>query len=200
MSEETILGMIIPPNMPRSGNRLSRWFGRTVYTALGWKLSGAFPNEKKMVLAAAPHTSNWDFVVAMLALMAIGIRVSFLMKKEAFFWPLKSFFLWLGGIPIDRAGGNDTVEQVQSWFSSTEKAWVGITPEGTRNKVEHYKTGFVRIAKAADVPVGFVCWDYPTKTIVLEKGWQLTGDNEKDAKEIQNYLSQKYRGKNPAKQ
>lgn len=200
MSEEKILNLKIPNEMPRMGNVCSRWFGRTIFSMLGWKLGGAFPRHKKIVLIGVPHTSNWDFILAMLAIMGLGMKVSYLMKKEAFFWPLGSFFKWLGGIPIDRSKHSNTVEQITTWFDSQEKGWVGITPEGTRDKVKEYKTGFIRIAREANVPVGFVCWDYPSKTIYIETCWPLVEDDEIEAKKIQQYLTAKYQGRHPQKQ
>lgn len=189
-----------PQQAPRMGNCVTRALGRGLLRLLGWKITGDFPDEPKLVLALAPHTSNWDFVIAFAALMATGIRVSYLMKKEAFIWPFKGFFMAWGGIPLDRQAAQDTVEQIHCWFAVHDKVWVVITPEGTRSKVERWKKGFLRLAYAAEVPVLLVAWDYPRKTIVLDRCWPLTGDIDEDEVAMRTYVNITYRGRNPANQ
>lgn len=191
----------VPPEQaPRMGNTFTRWLGRQLLRLMGWKLRGEFPAERKLVLALAPHTSNWDFFVAFPALMATGLRLSWLMKREAFIWPFKGFLMAWGGIPLNRGAAQDTVDQLRQWYVEHDKVWVVITPEGTRKRVERWKTGFLRLAKAADVPVLLVAWDYPSKTIVLDQCWPLTGDINADAAAIQAYINKHYRGLHPANQ
>jgi 1-acyl-sn-glycerol-3-phosphate acyltransferase len=136
----------------------------------------------------------------MFTIMALGVKVSYLMKKEAFFWPVKGLFMALGGIPLDRSAAQDTVSQICEWFKNHEKLWVVITPEGTRSKVNKWKTGFLRVAHEAEVPVVLVAWDYPTKSINIEKLWHTTGDHETDAQSIRAFFNKKYTGKYPDKQ
>ena len=190
----------LPPEIPSFGNRFSRWLGRTLLRLIGWKIVGQLPAEKKLILALSPHTSNWDFVTAMFGILAIGIKVSYLMKKEAFFWPVRNLFIWLGGIPIDRNAAEDTVVQIRKWFASNEKVCVGITPEGTRAKVDKWKTGFLRIAHQAEVPVFIGAWDYPNKQIVLDRVWPVSENYIEDAASIREYINSKYQGKHPEKQ
>ncbi|TVZ37936.1 1-acyl-sn-glycerol-3-phosphate acyltransferase [Alteromonadaceae bacterium 2753L.S.0a.02] len=190
----------IPDEMPRAGGPLRCWIGRQLMRLLGWRLEGEFPKEKQLVLAAAPHTSNWDFILAMLLVMMLGVRISYLMKKEAFFWPLGGLFMKLGGIPINRKAAEDIVGQVASWYQQHEKVWVVITPEGTRSKVKKWKTGFLRIAERAQVPVCIVGWDYPSKTMHIGPLWQLTGDHEADAENIRSYIAKHYTARYPDKQ
>ncbi len=190
----------MPPEAPQYSSEFVRWVGRKLLKCVGWKVQGDIPVVPKAVFAAAPHTSNWDFIVAMFAIMALGVKVSFLMKKEAFFWPFKGLFMSLGGIPLDRSASQDTVAQICSWYKKEEKLWVVITPEGTRSKVERWKTGFLRVAHEANVPVVLVAWDYPTKSINIEKLWHTTGEHEADAVAIRSFLLEKYTGKFPEKQ
>lgn len=185
---------------PLFGNAFTRFFGAAALKILGWQISGELPKQKKVVVAAFPHTSNWDFVIAMLAMLAVGVKLSYLMKKEAFFWPFKGLFVKFGGIPLDRSASEGVVEQVAQWFTSHEKLWVAITPEGTRAKVDKYKTGFLRIAALAQVPVYMVIWDYPSKTLVLAKSWPLTGEHEADAEAIRKHVNDHYKGRWPEKQ
>jgi len=86
----------IPAEMPTRGNCLTRGLGRVLLRLLGWRVVGEIPRFRKCMVAAAPHTSNWDFIVAMPAILALGVRASFLMKKEAFFWPCEGLFKSLG--------------------------------------------------------------------------------------------------------
>lgn len=190
----------VPENVPRFSGKLLSWLGLNLLKLLGWRIHGDIPNVPKLVLAVAPHTSNWDFIIAMCGMAALRIKLSFLMKKEAFFWPLGRFFIRLGGIPLDRRAAQDTVAQVGAWFEQNERVWVAITPEGTRAKVEKWKTGFLRIAHSMHVPVLLVAWDYPTKTIYIDGFWASSGDHVADAEKVQAYMCKKYQGRHPERQ
>lgn len=195
--------MSIPKNLPEEMPRIGNWFtqgiGLLIVKVLGWRLEGEFPPEKKVMVALAPHTSNWDFVVAMPFIMALKAKVSFMMKKEAFFWPFKRLFIWLGGLPTDRTAPGGLAQQMAKSFRQNEKMWVAITPEGTRKKVGKWKNGFLRIAYAAKVPIVLVAWDFPRKRICVDSLYQPTGNLEQDMREIQRRFS-KYRGRNPENQ
>ena len=89
-----------------------------------------------------------------------------------------------------------------SWYirpaqTQQEAGWLLITPEGTRKKVEQYKTGFLRVAELAEVPVMLVSWDYPSKRIVLEKVWTTTGNHEADCQAMRQYLTNRYQARQP---
>lgn len=190
----------VPPDAPTFANSFVRSVGRLGLRILGWKVRGDIPNISKAVFAAAPHTSNWDFITAMFAVMALGVKISFLMKKEAFVWPFKRLFMALGGIPLDRGAADDIVSQIAQWFDKSERLWVVITPEGTRKRVDKWKTGFLRTAEAADVPIILVGWDYPSKTLFVDKLWYASGDAENDAQAIRQYMTEKYKGRHPENQ
>lgn len=187
----------LPPLAPRKGNRLTMWLGWRLLKLFGWRLEGQLPNQPKLIVAAAPHTSNWDFIFAMFAILALGLKASYLMKKEAFIWPFTGLFKWLGGVPVARGQNGGMVESLAHWFAQQEAGWLLITPEGTRKKVEQYKTGFLRVAELAEVPVMLVSWDYPTKRIVLEKVWTTTGNHEADCQAMRQYLTNRYQARQP---
>jgi len=189
----------LPEEMPRIGNWFTQAVGLLIVKMLGWRLEGEFPSEKKVMVALAPHTSNWDFVVAMPFILALKVKISWLMKKEAFFFPFKGLFMWLGGIPTDRSAPGGMAKQVASQFRGNEKMWVGITPEGTRKKVAKWKNGFLRIANAAGVPILIVAWDFPNKRICVDSLYRPTGDLEVDMREIQRRFN-RYQGRNPEMQ
>lgn len=183
--------------MPRMGNRLTQAIGRGVLKLCGWKMSGKLPAEKKVVIIGAPHTSNWDFVIAMACIMALGVKFSWMMKKEAFFWPLGGVWKALGGTPIDRKAKTDLIVQMTDWFNANETAWLGITPEGTRSKVKKYKKGYLRIAYGAGVPVFIVALDGEKKEVVFDKLFPLTFDTETDNRKIKAYYDKTYKGIKP---
>ena len=188
---------VMNENVPTMGNRLTRWLGRATLKIMGWKITGQFPLEKRLVFIGAPHTSNWDFIIAVAAMQAVGIRASWIMKKQAFFWPLGGLFKKMGGVPVDRSAKNNLIEQMQDWFSTQDKAYLGITPEGTRSKVDTFKTGYLRIAYAAKVPLFLVAIDAIKNEIVLDKLWPLTGNVEADNRAIKEYYDANYKGIRP---
>lgn len=184
-------------NVPRMGNRFTRGLAGLVFKSMGWKVTGSFPNEKKLIYIGCPHTSNWDLIIALSSMQAIGLRCNWMMKKEAFFWPLGGFFKKVGGIPIDRKATKDFPAQMADWFNSQDKAYLGITPEGTRSKVTALKKGYWRIAKAANVPVFLVAIDAENKSVVLDRIWPLTDDIDADNAAIKAYYDANYKGIKP---
>lgn len=185
---------------PRMGNALTRGLGSLGLKLLGWKLVGKMPDAPKFVIIGVPHTSNWDAITATLAMLASGFRYTFLIKKEWFFWPLGPIFRALGGFPVDRSKGADVVTQLTDYINQTEKVCIGIPPEGTRSKVEKYKTGYLRLAYAAEVPV-FICgFDGPGKRVVLDKTMPLTGNLKKDNAYIRQYVQDNFIGIKPKRQ
>jgi len=163
---------------------------------MGWTLHGEIPNRSKVVFAAVPHSSNWDLIIALATMMALGLRFSWMMKKEAFVWPFSMFWKKMGGIPIDRIAKMDVTTQTVAWFDANEKGFLGITPEGTRGDVDQYKRGYLRIAYAAKVPVAFIALNAPKKEIWFDKEWPLTGDIHADNAAIKAYVEKTWVGIN----
>lgn len=123
------------------------------------------PNYPKIVVIVAPHTSNWDFPLGVIALFALDLRLTFLGKDTLFRPPLGGFMRWLGGIPVKRVVREDTVAAKVDAFRSADSLVLAIAPEGTRKYVDKWRTGFYHVAVGAGaviVPVGF---DYSTRTI-----------------------------------
>lgn len=193
---------VVTASTPRMGNWFMRGLGSFVLWCIGWKLVGTLPDEKKMIIVGMPHTSNWDFVIAMAAIQSVGLKVSYMMKKEAFFWPLAGFFKYMGGVPIDRSKKRDVTGQMVDWFNENDNVWLGITPDGTRTKVERYKKGYLRIAKAAGVPIAVIGINGKTKEVLLpESTWTFTGtNNDEDNALIKAYVDAHFVGVNPKNQ
>jgi 1-acyl-sn-glycerol-3-phosphate acyltransferase len=138
------------------------------------------PDCGKLVIIAAPHTSNWDFVFGMTGAFALGLELHWMGKHTLFKPPLGGVMRWLGGLAIDRRAAHGVVEQVADEFARRGQLLLVVTPEGTRSKVERWKTGFWHIARAAGVPILLGGLDYGRKRLVfgplLEPGESLEED------------------------
>jgi len=185
----------LPPNAPRvRPNAFARWFGRSLLRLGGWRMAGAFPDIPRLVLVGAPHSSNWDGVWGFAAKLALGLDIRILGKQELFWWPLGPLLRRLGVIAIDRGAAHGTVEQLAERIAGSPRLWLGIAPEGTRRKVPRWKTGFWKIARAADVPVLPAYFDYPDKIIGIGPTFALSDDMEADIARIRAWY-RPWRGK-----
>ena len=182
---------------PRQGNALTRLVGKAILGLMGWRVVGDWPAADKLVVVGAPHTSNWDLPLALGMLLSQNLRLSWMMKAEAFIWPLSGLFKALGGIPVNRSAAGDVVEQMTAQFAARDKLYLGITPTGTRSSKAGYRKGYLRIAQAAGVPVFIAGVDARTKTLTLDRVWPLTGDIEADNDAIRDYVRANYQGINP---
>jgi len=150
-------------------------------TLLGWKLKGDFdPNIKKTVAVVAPHTSWLDFFILALCRKLVCVDVNYVAKKELFDGPFGWYFKWMGGEAIDRSSKNNKVQQIVNIFNSKDEFRLAIAPEGTRKKVDKWKTGFYHIAEQAKVPLTFVILDYKTKTVNIPEVFYISGNYDKD--------------------
>lgn len=143
----------------------------------GWRVEGEFPDSPKFVLVVAPHTSNWDFVIGILAMFAVGLRASWLGKHSVFRFPLTPVFRWLGGEPVDRSAPHGTVGTAIDHFRTRPQWVLALSPEGTRRRVDRWKTGFYRIAVGAGVPIVPVTMDYGTRVVGIGSA-VVPGSNE----------------------
>lgn len=141
--------------------------GRGWLRLTGWRVEGEFPDVARCVLALAPHSSNWDFVHGVAVVFALGLRVSFVAKHTLFRGPLGRFMRWVGGLPVDRSRPHGLVEGIVAAFTRPDALWFAVTPEGTRTRVPRFKTGFYRIALAAQVPIFPVAVNYRRRALVL---------------------------------
>ena len=169
-----------------------------VFKLMGWTTEGSFPKDlKKYIVAVAPHTSNWDFVIGIIARSILYLqRAKFLGKSQLFKPPFGWLFRWLGGYPVDRSSSHDMVHQVVSIFNSHDKFVLAIAPEGTRKKVDRLKTGFYFIAKEANVPIIPCGFDYEKKKVVVGAPLYPTENFEADMESLLNFY-RKIKGENP---
>jgi len=162
--------------LPRRGNRYTRSIARSILALMGWQIDGEFPNLSKIVLAGAPHTSNWDMVLGMVVIWALGLEVFWLAKKSIFRGPRGRLMYWLGGIPVNRQVSQGLVDQTISEYKRREKYLLIILPSGTRTKGAQWKAGFYHIAIGAEVPILPVKFDYGNKVMAFGPLFQPTGD------------------------
>lgn len=174
-----------------------RWIGKIILRVLGWSWIGGFPNLDRMVLIGAPHTSNWDGIIGLAAAAVCGIDVRVMAKAELFRFPFGGVLRWLGIVPVQRDAPGGLVDQAIARLSGPEPFALGITPEGTRALVDRWKTGFHRIAVAADVPIVVVGLDWGRKRIGINGTLQPSGDLAADLDAIAQILDG-VEGKHPA--
>jgi 1-acyl-sn-glycerol-3-phosphate acyltransferase len=166
--------------VPRRGNRAWRALGRAGLSLLRFRIEGALPDVPKCVTIVAPHTSNWDFVVGLAAMLALGVDFRWLGKHTLFRFPFGPLLRWLGGIPVDRSAAQRVVDQAAAEFRTRERLFLAITPEGTRRPVERWKSGFYRIAANAGVPILPVSFDYSRRVVTLWPTVQPSGEYARD--------------------
>ena len=163
---------------------------------LGWKYVVTVPDYDKSIICAAPHTSNWDFIIGKLFYAAIGRKTYFFMKKEWFFFPFGFFLRKMGGIPVNRDKRSSMVDQMADRIAAAQRMTIAITPEGTRSPNRDWKKGFYFIACKANVPIVLIGIDYGKKTIYAERTFTPTGDVDRYIDAMKQYFT-RYKGKRP---
>lgn len=188
----------IPERLRGRRSKLLRKIARFGINISGWSIKGKVPDEERIVIIAAPHTSNWDFILAMLAIFGLNIKLRWLGKHSIFKPGFKFFFKWLGGIPVYRDNPSTLIDSVVKIVKKEKSIVIAMTPEGTRKKVKRWKTGFLRIAKQTHSKILLISIDAPTKSIEIGKIFNPTGNSDEDLAFIQKYYSS-FRGINPNK-
>jgi 1-acyl-sn-glycerol-3-phosphate acyltransferase len=173
------------PGPPRRGTPRSRAIATRVLALFGWRVAGPFPTAPRAVVIVAPHTSNWDFPVSMTAMLALGLRIDFFAKHSLFFFPARYVLRWLGAKPVDRQVRSGTVRHSIERLASEPELYVGIAPEGTRKRVEAWKTGFWQVADGAGVPIIPVALDWGRRELRIMDAVETTGDQAADIAAIQ---------------
>ena len=158
-----------------------------ILSLAGWKINGVKPKEKKYVILAAPHTSNWDFPLARLTNSKLEINLKLLMKESWFFFPVNHILKYLGVVPVDRSKPGGLINHVVGLFNTNEEFVFTIAPEGTRSYVEYWKTGFYTIAVKAKVPIALAYVDYTRKETGVGPIIYPSGDADKDFEKIMTF-------------
>jgi len=184
---------------PTAGSRLTR----AILRMGGWRVFFDGLPETCGVIIIYPHTSNWDFVVGMLAKWAMGISAAFLGKDTLFRVPIlgRCMRYW-GGIAIDRSGSHGVIAgmaaRLREASARGEQLWLAVAPEGTRKLGTHWKRGFYHITVEAGVPIGLAFFDYARREVGLTEFFHLTGDEATDLARIAAYYVERGSGRNPS--
>ena len=171
----------VTPNLARRGNAFLRWVMIGLMRLTGWRFTGAdFPDCRKFVLIVAPHTSNWDFPVGIMAMYALGIRGTFLGKDTLFKFPLGIVMRFLGGFPVDRTSRSDVVTQTVELVERSDRIIIVLSPEGTRKLTSRWRSGFYWIARKTGMPILPIGFDHSKREIVVNALFEPTGDQDAD--------------------
>lgn len=159
----------------------------------GWSVEITAPRRDKCVICVAPHTSNLDFILGLLAYRSLGRKANFLMKEFWFFFPLKYLLKALGGIPVRRGAkskqSGSLTQEIIERFKESDYLNLAVTPEGTRSATSEWRTGFLYIAVGAHVPIQLGVIDYKKKKVIIADEIRPSGDIESDMKKIREYYS-----------
>lgn len=175
-----------------------KWLAYKVLSLLGWEFSGEVPEVPRLVIAGAPHTTNWDFVLFMAALHYYDIKVKYIGKHTLFRWPFGYFFRWLGGIPVNRSAPQGLIRQVVEALEGEETAILVMAPEGTRSPAPYWKRGFFHIAEGLQAPIVLAGVDYSSKRVHI--GEPIRSDQgSRSVMDEARLFFEDFGGKDPAK-
>jgi 1-acyl-sn-glycerol-3-phosphate acyltransferase len=159
----------------------------------GWTVDAPGLPAEQGVILVYPHTSNWDFVIGVLAKWAIGLQLRFWGKDSLFKVPLLGRWVrWIGGVAVDRSSRHgivgDTVAQMRAAAARGKRFWLAVAPEGTRSLASGWRTGAYQVAVQAGVPVGLCYFDFQRRVVSLTRFVQLTGNVQADFAAFADYL------------
>ena len=186
----------IPEQFRASHPILLQKIGKFFLTITGWKFKGDIPRSDRIILVAGPHTSNWDFLLALAFIFGLNLNVFWIGKHTLFKNGFSKIMRKLGGIPVDRASPELLMNEVSHIVKKQQGVIIAISPEGTRKNVERLKSGFLRIAKTTNSQILLAGIDFESKLIHLGKLFQPSGNTESDLLNVHNYFRQ-FKGKRP---
>ena len=102
----------------------------------------------------------------------------------------------MGGIPVDRSSHHGLVGEAVRAFECVDQRVLAIAPEGTRRRVERFRSGFLHIARNADVPILLVTLDYEVRTARFGPLFTPGADIEQELRRVEAFYSG-VRGKRP---
>ena len=170
---------------------MMRLLATFIYRLIGWRTVFVPPPGPKSVLLVYPHTSNWDFPLGVLFNAKHPIFIHWAGKDTLFRGLMGVIARALGGVAINRREHTGMVGQLVKVFAESESFHLCVTPEGTRSKTDHWKSGFYRLALEAKVPVGLGFFDYRNKCVGVERWVTLSGNEEADLAMLREYYADK---------
>lgn len=169
-----------------------RVISKIILKIIRWRVVGSLPDkQRKYVLVVAPHTSNWDFILFVLAVSVLRLKPSVLIKSTLFVGPLGWFLRYCGAIPVNRTQANSLVNYIASIYEERDEFVLIITPEGTRSANPNWKRGFHHVATTAEVPILVVYVDSSIKTIGIEGLMEPTDDVDADIGQLKKFYDSK---------
>ena len=163
-----------------------------IFKLKGWKIVGTVPPDiKKAVVIAAPHTSNWDFVYAIAIFKLLKLKIRYLIKREVNFFPLSILLKNTGAIPVERSARHNLTDQIVNMLKAEDELLVAIPAEGTRSRVDKWRSGFYYTALNAGVPVLPGYLDFKKKEGGFGAPIYLTGNKEEDMQMLKNFYADK---------
>ena len=169
-----------------------KFIAKFIFWLIGWKVDPNPPEGiSKCVVAVGPHTSNWDFILFVLAVSVLRLKPSVLIKSTLFVGPLGWFLRYCGAIPVNRKQASSLVNYIAGIYQEREEFVLIITPEGTRSPNANWKRGFHHVATTAEVPILVVYVDSVTRTIGIEGLMEPTGDVDTDLRELKTFFDTK---------
>lgn len=166
-----------------------RWLAKKFMQLRGWQFTGQGPTFGKFVAIGAPHTSNWDFIIFLAVVSNFRLPARVIGKNSLVRWPFGGLMRRLGIIPVERDSGEGLVDQMVVEFSQAERLALVVAPEGTRGPAAYWRSGFYRIAVAADVPIVMTYIDFPTKRAGIGPTLHPSGDIEADMEQIRSFYT-----------
>jgi 1-acyl-sn-glycerol-3-phosphate acyltransferase len=174
-----------PLAAPRRNRPALRRLARRLLRAAGWRIVSEPPELPKFVAIVAPHTSNWDFFVGLGTMYGLDLEVRWLGKHTIFRGPVGRLLRRLGGRPVRRHTPEGVVAEAAAAIRAEPQFILALAPEGTRSRVDHWRTGFYRIAEASGVPIVPVWFDWSRHEIGLGTPLVPTGDMDADLAALQ---------------
>lgn len=168
----------------------------------GWRMDWHGLPANHGVIVAYPHTSNWDFIIGILAKWSVGIPLSF-WAKEGLFTGFAKFTIgpwmrYVGGVPVNRKAASGMIDDTLVLMKNKDYFWLALAPEGTRSYSPYWRSGFYRVAVAAGCPLGLAYFDFERKVVSLAEFITLSGDETADIARINAFYATHGKGCTPA--
>ena len=170
---------------------MRKFLARVFLGATGWKTEGERPQERRFVLIAAPHTSNWDLVYLLALSELFDVRISWMGKAAIFRPPFGWLMRRLGGIPVVRHQRGNLVAQATQRLATSQDLALVVPAEGTRGPVDYWKSGFYHIARGADAPIVLGYLDYARRRGGFGPALRATENVRKDMDQIRAFYADK---------
>ena len=143
------------------------------------------------MIAVAPHTSNWDFVMGVATMFALDLQLAFLGKHTLFRWPVRPRCCagW-AAFPWTAASAHGVVARVDRGFPARGPTRARRSrPRARASASTHFKTGFLHIARGAGVPVVLATLDYGNKCVRFGAAFEPGEDVEADRERVEAYFA-----------